>query len=210
MTTEIYDYNKAVPFEDEEMVASTPGLGEAYAIADSALDADLGLQHWKTQVRHDLLIISSDEDSEDDQQLEAEFDQDLQRAIQMSLEEPKGQLKRYSTPPLPLSKRAKILSGQQSSREVPGSSFATEVSSKPKFVKFSTTPKYDLLSLPIPTEKEGSCKYPTIKRKQRQPTFPETGESSKAASTSKIDDLLSWDRLGKTSVPTCDNIEEDL
>ena len=41
----MYEYNIFFPLEEEDTVANTPSLGEACAIANSALEAGLGLDY---------------------------------------------------------------------------------------------------------------------------------------------------------------------
>ncbi|CAI9635863.1 hypothetical protein GT037_000922 [Alternaria burnsii] len=50
LTTEMSDYDPFVPFRHKEIVGNTPGLGNAYEMANNALEASLGLDYWREQV----------------------------------------------------------------------------------------------------------------------------------------------------------------
>lgn len=58
-TTEIHEYDPCAQFNQD-----TPGLGEAFAIADSALDAGLGLDHWTAEYKRQLRVVNISDDEQ--------------------------------------------------------------------------------------------------------------------------------------------------
>ena len=86
----MHNYDPLRIFIDEDKIEETPGLGEAYALANSALDEGLGLSHWKNELRRSPIVISSDdEDTEDTPPYSSDDTDDLalQQALQQSREE---------------------------------------------------------------------------------------------------------------------------
>ncbi|KAF2133300.1 hypothetical protein P153DRAFT_331916 [Dothidotthia symphoricarpi CBS 119687] len=86
LTSEMNEYNPQLVFDDEELIENTPGLGEAYAIADSARDAGLGLNHWRNEVRKMTVVTSSDEEDADmnSEEDDSDMDEDMKQAIRAS------------------------------------------------------------------------------------------------------------------------------
>lgn len=99
LSTEMHEYNPFTPFEEEETVASTPGLGEAYAIANSALEAGLGLKHWRTQVEKMTTVILSDSEDADVDFEDDMNDAELQWALHESRKTIYGKAPRWHDPP---------------------------------------------------------------------------------------------------------------
>ncbi|KAF2852879.1 hypothetical protein T440DRAFT_22080 [Plenodomus tracheiphilus IPT5] len=60
LRSEIHHYDPFIPFSDEETVGNTPGLGEAYAMSNTAIEDGLGLEHWRRRIRNEVLASSSD------------------------------------------------------------------------------------------------------------------------------------------------------
>ncbi|KAF1947832.1 hypothetical protein EJ02DRAFT_449307 [Clathrospora elynae] len=80
-TTEMHDFDPFVPFTDEETVENTPGLGDAYEMANFALEAGFGLDHWREQVRKPITISSSGSEDGD-----ADSDPEMRLALRASRE----------------------------------------------------------------------------------------------------------------------------
>jgi hypothetical protein len=78
------DYDPFVPFTEEAKVGSTPGLGDAYEIANNALEAGLGLDHWREQVMAPITVSSDSDDAEIDSDEEECSDPELKMAIRAS------------------------------------------------------------------------------------------------------------------------------
>ncbi len=212
-TCEMHDYDPLVPFEGEAIVAATPGLGEAYAVANSALEAGIGLHQWRNLVRRrETITIPDEEELAVVDEQDEEFDRDMEIAIQMSLGQYVGEFRRPSAASFPPSKRAKLSTKEQSYVRTTRPSLVGESSKNPqKQSKLSITPRNNFLfqSPSPPPDKDQPCKPPASKRKKEQNHFHDIGESSKTASNSTPEDLLSWDKLGKITLPISDNIEED-
>lgn len=67
------------------MVASTPGLGDAYEMANNALEASLGLAHWREQTMH-LAGVSDVQGSASGSDTDSYSDHEMQQAIRLSLD----------------------------------------------------------------------------------------------------------------------------
>jgi hypothetical protein len=84
-----------VPFTDEETVEATTGLGDAYGMANDALENDLGVDYWRKRVKNIITITSDSEDSEDmdvSPYEEGDSDLELEKAIRASREHYYGKL----------------------------------------------------------------------------------------------------------------------
>lgn len=65
-------------------MANTLGLGESFAIANSVLEAGLGLDHWRAQVKKDTIVILPDNETYSESEQKSESDSELQLAIRES------------------------------------------------------------------------------------------------------------------------------
>ncbi|KAL6706588.1 hypothetical protein ACN47E_005344 [Coniothyrium glycines] len=111
-TSELLDYNPELFSEGEDEVPLDADLGIAYACAESARLANLGLDHWRREVRKKPAIIDLD-DEDSLQEFGHESDPVMRRAQQESYELHYGKrlakkaapLTRSSSPPRQLHKR---------------------------------------------------------------------------------------------------------
>jgi hypothetical protein len=101
------NYDPFVPFEEEAKVACTPGLGDAYEMANNALEADLGLDYWREQIRTPITVVSDSEDTQADSEEEGCSDLEMKKALRASRKEYYGKRstkasgKRRATLPTP-------------------------------------------------------------------------------------------------------------
>lgn len=84
LTSEMNDYDPHLLFKNKEQVENTPGLGEAYALADSAREAGLGLDHWKEEFQRMVIVISSDEEDTDMDSEDSDMDDEMRKAVRAS------------------------------------------------------------------------------------------------------------------------------
>lgn len=63
LTSELHDFDPSIPFTDEETVENTPGLGEAFAMCNVAIEEDLGLDHWRWRVETETTALYSDSET---------------------------------------------------------------------------------------------------------------------------------------------------
>jgi hypothetical protein len=92
------DYDPFIPFTEEATVDSTPGLGDAYEMANNALESNLGLDHWREQVMAPITVLSDSEEPDTDSDGEKYSDLELKMAIRASRQEYYGKRpKREST-----------------------------------------------------------------------------------------------------------------
>lgn len=82
----MHDFDPCSQFNQANTLANTPGLGEAFAIADSALEAGLGLDHWKNEFerQNPVTAVSNDEETWLDSDRDAESDLEVQRVMHES------------------------------------------------------------------------------------------------------------------------------
>ena len=214
----MHDYDPMVPYEEEDMVANTPGLGEAYAVANSALEAGLGLEHWRSQFRKSVMIISSDEEGSDASLDEdTDFERDLQRAMQMSRAALYDRVSKRS-PSSPLSSDETV---KRQCSEEKDDQFRQRLVSKTS----STVPAaqrrvrkdHQCTSTPSPPPLDHDAKYReffknTTQTEQREESSVarSTESNSKTLRRSTPDDILSSGRLGKTCISTNDAVDGEL
>ncbi|CAE7216780.1 hypothetical protein HRS9139_07883 [Pyrenophora teres f. teres] len=81
-TSELGEYDPFAPYTHEETVASTPRLGDAYEMANNALEAGFTLEDWRDRVNQRSVVSDSysDDDGSDD-------DLEIQWALQASQED---------------------------------------------------------------------------------------------------------------------------
>ncbi|CAO2647824.1 Nn.00g087460.m01.CDS01 [Neocucurbitaria sp. VM-36] len=202
LATEMHEYNPFYPFEEEDTVANTPGLGEAYAIANSALESGLGLDHWKAQVRSTAIVISSG--SED-----GEGDVDLRRAIRESRESFYGKKPTQA-------RMTSTSTFEWTSRESDINHEDFQEFDEPKPQGEQPRHKQRIRTTPSPFSDDELYSFPKLESApkpahagaksiaQKGPKQPKSSLSS----ASKIP--LSWDRLGNSSAPTSDVVEEEI
>ncbi|EDU51505.1 hypothetical protein PtrSN002B_001559 [Pyrenophora tritici-repentis] len=99
-TSELGEYDPFAPYENEEIVASTPRLGDAYEMANNALEAGFTLDDWRDRVNQ--RSVESDSCSDSD---ESDDDSEMQWALRASQEDYDRQhshnRKRTLSPPKP-------------------------------------------------------------------------------------------------------------
>ncbi|KAF1842403.1 uncharacterized protein K460DRAFT_359016 [Cucurbitaria berberidis CBS 394.84] len=211
LATDMHEYDPFLAFKEGNMVANTPGLGEANAIAESALDEGLGLDHWRTQVRNTATVTLSDSEgadagSEDDDSNDSGY----WKAIRESRKT--AGLPTPSPSPFKRSERASKFSniytqelGHIDTRREPPTKL--DPPPWPKRPHTPPSPLSDDERLPLKYRKSTH----TSGRSDTLTTAQEGKKSSKFFLGSASNDLLSWDRLGKGSaVPTSDVVEEEL
>lgn len=63
LTSEMHDYDPSIPFTDDKSVRNTPGLSEAFAMSNIAIEDGLGLEHWKWRVRNEVKALSPESET---------------------------------------------------------------------------------------------------------------------------------------------------
>lgn len=207
------------------MVGRTPGLGEAYAVANSALEAGLGLDHWRNQFQNSLMIIPSHDDKETVSGEEEEgFDQDLRTALRLSRQECHGRRPQgYCSSLLPPFKQSQQDNVTKAPRN--DSTRTKKLFQPPLIRKESHSPKSSMSPRhrnQLQTPPSSCSDHETSSSQIPEIRFEDLGNGPRhpleaANSPSKFNlnagsnDLLSWGRLGQAScVPTSDVVEGRL
>ncbi|KAG9192050.1 hypothetical protein G6011_10784 [Alternaria panax] len=86
-TTEMSDFDPFIPFMHEEMVGSTPGLGDAYEMANNALEAFLDLDDWREQVMNRISDAECSDNEATDSDGDACSQPEMRQALRLSREE---------------------------------------------------------------------------------------------------------------------------
>ncbi|KAH7380754.1 hypothetical protein BKA66DRAFT_531533 [Pyrenochaeta sp. MPI-SDFR-AT-0127] len=211
-TTEMYEYDPFVPSEDNDTVASIPGLREAYNIADSALELGLDMSYWRDQVSDTATMVSPDWECAQDHSDDGLKDLELQWAIRESRIavnktaltrqdtlglSPSSQYKGTGTPKFGhTTQKDDIEARRQRGASIPSvDSPASARLSQPSQLR-------EVRNAPLP---------PSRLMEEKCPLASKTPRSSRFSVDSASDSLLHWDRLRKRSVlPTSDIIEGDL
>ena len=202
LATEMHEYNPFFPFEEEETVASTPGLGEAYAIANSALEAGLGLNYWRAQVRSAPTVISSGSEDEDG-------DPDLRRAIRESRESFYG---KEPTQPRMMS----TSTFERTRRESNINHGDIQEFDDPKPQREQPRHRHRLRTTPSPSPDDELYSFPKLNSAPRpgytgaKSVAQEGRKQPKSSLSSTSNNPLRWDRLGDSSAATSDVVEEEL
>lgn len=202
MSSEMKDYDPSLVYTEEELGGLTPGLGDAYAIANSALEAELSMDHWREQVRAPVTVISSDSEHEDTSSGEETDDPELQEAIRQSRQACRPYQRACAPPSPPFSYRKH--SDSKSYKPLPRSQDLDARSTTPAktpSLNFQA-PRYDRQSRTRPASDMGkglSCDMP-LKDK-----------ASKFSPNTACGNLLNIGRLNtKMTAPTSDFMEDDL
>ncbi|CAN9116040.1 unnamed protein product [Alternaria alternata] len=87
LTTEMSNYDPFVPFRHEEIVCNTPGLGNAYEMANNALEASLGLDYWREQVTNTTSDAEYSESEATDSDGDTCSEPETRKALRLSREE---------------------------------------------------------------------------------------------------------------------------
>ena len=229
----MYDYDPSRPFNDTETIEGTPGLGEAYAVADSALEEGLGMDHWRAQIKNLVISIPSDSEDSDSDLVEDTDDSEFWEAIRQSREFYSRETSATTSAHLPKSSLSRLQDNQESVSGLIGTcsndrDSETELPST-AMSAFHCSPRTshpvrDQTNCNAPIEPSSSkhaqssrvCKQKD--RQDRPNSHSDTlqaisgdGDSPHPMIRSNPNDLLNFSRLDQESyIPTSDAVDGDL
>lgn len=200
-SSEMHGYDPFQPFEDEEAIGNTPGLGEAYAISNSALEAGLSLEYWRGEVRRlqgqSAIIILSDSENENSDSASDLDDPEMRQAIRESLDLAKKSANKHLNLPTTSQSPPKRRRGL--------SALCSENNDTNVGATYGRIPFRPSLNEPLGQDMHFSHGTSTLAIKRR------SEKSAPFVPKSSSDGLLSLRRLNQKSVvPTSDVIEGDL